>query len=103
MITGGSAGVGRAIARKFAEEGAQIGLIARGEERLDAAVSEIVERGGRALACSGDVADAEAVEHAAAQIEDAFGPIDIWINAAMATVFSPFTEMTPTNSAGSPR
>ena len=95
VITGGSAGVGRAVARKFAEEGAQIGLIARGEERLDAAVSEIVEQGGRALACSVDVSDPEAVERAAAQIEDAFGPIDIWVNAAMATVFSPFSEMTP--------
>ena len=94
VITGGSAGVGRAIARLFAEEGAQIGLIARGQERLDAAVSEVVDRGGRALACPADVADADAVEHAAAQIEDAFGPIDVWINAAMVTVFSPFAEMT---------
>ena len=93
-ITGGSAGVGRAIARMFADEGAQIGLIARGQGRLDAAVSEVVERGGRALACPADVADPDAVERAAAQIEDAFGAIDIWINAAMATVFSPFEEMT---------
>ncbi len=93
VITGGSAGVGRAIARRFAEEGARIGLIARGQQRLEAAVAEVVERGGRALACPADVSDADAVERAAAQIEDAFGPIDLWINAAMVTVFSPFAEL----------
>ncbi len=95
VITGGSAGVGRAVAYLFASEGARIGLIARGEDRLNVTVSEIVERGGRAMACPADVADAQAVEQAAGLIEDAFGPIDIWINAAMVTVFSPFLEMTP--------
>lgn len=95
VITGASAGVGRAIARRFAEEGAQIGLIARGEDRLNAAAAEVVERGGRAVACPADVADPDAVEQAAAQIEDAFGPIDVWVNAAMVTVFGEFLEITP--------
>lgn len=95
VITGASAGVGRAVAREFARHGAHIGLIARDRQRLEAARSEIEAAGGRALELSADVADAEQVERAAATVEDTFGPIDIWINGAMTTVFSPFIEIRP--------
>lgn len=95
VVTGASAGVGRAVARRFATDGARIGLIARNAERLEKAAAEVRERGGEALACPLDVADADAVESAAARIEEAFGPIDIWINVAMATIFAPVTEISP--------
>jgi NAD(P)-dependent dehydrogenase (short-subunit alcohol dehydrogenase family) len=92
VITGASAGVGRATARRFARDRARIGLIARGLDGLEAAKREVEELGGRALAIPCDVADAEAVEQAAALVEHQFGPIDIWINNAMASVFSPVKE-----------
>jgi short-subunit dehydrogenase len=95
VITGASAGVGRAAARLLAEQGAAVGLIARGKNRLDAAAREVEERGSRAHAVSADVADAGAVEHAAAEIEDALGPIDVWVNNAMTTVFAPLANTTP--------
>ncbi|MEN6336493.1 MAG: SDR family oxidoreductase [Phycisphaerales bacterium] len=96
VITGGSAGVGRATARAFAGRGARIALLARGKDRLDQAVQDVKERGAAdALAVAVDVADAGQVENAAQQIEEKFGPIDIWVNDAMTTVFAPFTEMTP--------
>lgn len=95
VVTGASAGVGRAIVREFAKRGAQIGLLARGHEGLEGARKDIEARGGKALAIPTDVADANQVEAAASQIEEAFGPIDIWINVAMASVFSPFKEMKP--------
>jgi NAD(P)-dependent dehydrogenase (short-subunit alcohol dehydrogenase family) len=94
-ITGASAGVGRATVRRFAREGASIGLIARGEERLEAAAREVEELGGQALVLPLDVADSDAVEDAASRIEDRFGPIDVWVNNAMATVFAPVRDMTP--------
>jgi short-subunit dehydrogenase len=94
VITGASAGVGRATARKFAERGARIGLIARGDEGLRAAERDVNERGGVAVTVVADVADAEAVEHAAAVIEERLGPIDTWINNAMTSVFAPVKEMT---------
>ncbi len=94
-ITGASAGVGRAAARAFAREGAAVGLIARGRERLDVACAELESLGSRAVAVETDVADADAVETAAARIEDALGPIDVWVNNAMATVFAPLHEITP--------
>jgi short-subunit dehydrogenase len=93
-ITGASAGVGRAAAQAFARHGAQIGLIARGDAGLEGARREVEELGGKAIAIPTDVADANAVERAAALIEEAFGPIDIWVNDAMESVFSPFKEMT---------
>jgi len=93
-LTGASAGVGRALARRFARDGAQIGLIARDPGRLDATAAEVEDLGGRALAIPCDVADAAAVDAAADRIESAFGPIDIWINAAMVTVLSPVHAMT---------
>src|SRR5438477_7715625 len=95
VITGASAGVGRAIARKFATNGARIGLLARGREGLEAARKEVEELGGKALVVSVDVAYSDQVEAAAAQIEAELGEIDIWINNAMASVFSPIKEMTP--------
>jgi short-subunit dehydrogenase len=95
VITGASAGVGRATAIAFAKRGAKIGLLARGKDRLEAARSEVAAYGGEAVAVPTDVADPDAVEHAAETIETHFGPIDIWVNNAMTTVFSPFAEITP--------
>jgi NAD(P)-dependent dehydrogenase (short-subunit alcohol dehydrogenase family) len=95
VITGASAGVGRATARRFAKDGAQIALLARGRDGLEAARNEVEELGGRAIVILVDVADADQVEAAAAQIERELGEIDIWINNAMASVFSPIQEMTP--------
>jgi NAD(P)-dependent dehydrogenase (short-subunit alcohol dehydrogenase family) len=95
FITGASAGVGRATAREFARSGAWIGLFGRGRAGLEAARDEVEARGGRALVLVGDVADAERVEEAAAEVEEELGPIDVWINNAMVSVFSPVAEMTP--------
>lgn len=95
VITGASAGLGRAIAREFGKHGANVGLIARGVDGLDAARREIEDAGGRALVLPLDVADSKAVEQAAARVEEQFGPIDIWINNAMVSVFSPVKEMLP--------
>ncbi len=95
VITGASAGVGRAAVREFAKHGAWVGLIARGEDGLEAARSEVEAAGGRALVLPVDVADAADVESAAQRVEDELGPIDIWVNNAMASVFSPIKEMTP--------
>lgn len=94
MITGASAGVGRAIVRRFAQDKARIGLIARGQDRLEAAAREVREAGGEALVLPLDVADANAVEAAADVLERKFGPIDIWINVAMVTVMAPVAKMT---------
>jgi NAD(P)-dependent dehydrogenase (short-subunit alcohol dehydrogenase family) len=95
VVTGASAGLGRATVRAFARRGACLGLLARGREGLQAARREVESLGGRALAISTDVADAEQVEAAAAAVEAEFGPIDIWVNNAMLSVFSPAKEMTP--------
>ena len=94
VITGASAGVGRATVRAFARRGASIGLLARGVDGLEAARKEVEALGGKALALPLDVADSEAVGVAAARVEEVFGPIDIWINNAMVSVFSPVKEMT---------
>jgi NAD(P)-dependent dehydrogenase (short-subunit alcohol dehydrogenase family) len=93
VVTGASAGVGRATVCEFARRGARIGLLARGQEGLDAAAREVELLGGKALACSVDMADAEAVERAAAEIEEKFGPIDVWVNNAMVTMFAPLKIM----------
>jgi NAD(P)-dependent dehydrogenase (short-subunit alcohol dehydrogenase family) len=95
VVTGASAGVGRATALAFARQGASVGAIARGEERLDATRREIEQAGGRAETVSADVADAEAVDDAAGRIESALGPIDVWVNNAMATVFAPLEKTGP--------
>ena len=94
VITGASAGVGRATARLFAQRGAHLGLLARGIDGLEGARKDVERMGRKALALSVDVANAEAVEKAAEEVESQLGPIDIWINNAMASVFSPIKEMT---------
>ncbi len=94
VITGASAGVGRAVARAFARRGASIALLARGAAGLDGARREVEEAGGRALVMPTDVSDPDAVESAALRTESEFGPIDVWINNAMTSVFSPVKDMT---------
>ena len=94
VITGASAGVGRATVREFARRGAWIGLIARGKDGLEGARREVEAMGGKALVLPTDVADPEQVEDAARRVEKKLGPIDIWINNAMTSVFSPIKEMT---------
>ncbi len=95
VVTGASGGVGRAIAHAFAKRGAHLGLLARGEAGLDDARREVVELGGQALVVPTDVADADQVEAAAEAVEARFGPIDTWVNDAMATVFARFIETSP--------
>src|SRR6185312_5997289 len=95
VITGASAGLGRAAAREFGRHGAKVGLLARGIEGLEGAKREIESMGGIALAIPTDVADSEAVEHAAALVEERLGPINIWVNNAMTSVFSPVKQMKP--------
>jgi NAD(P)-dependent dehydrogenase (short-subunit alcohol dehydrogenase family) len=87
--------VGRATVRAFAKEKARIGLLARGREGLEAAAREVKAYGGESLVLPVDVANAEQVEEAAAAVEKDLGPIDVWINNAMVSVFSPITQMTP--------
>lgn len=94
-VTGASAGVGRATVERFARTGARIGLIARGKDRLEQAAAEVERLGGRALVLPLDVVDENAVDDAAAQIERSFGPIDVWVNNAMATTFGRVTDITP--------
>ncbi|HEY3039454.1 MAG TPA: SDR family oxidoreductase [Pyrinomonadaceae bacterium] len=95
LITGASAGIGRATARAFARQRADIGLLARGRDGLEATQREVESLGGRAIVLPVDVANAEQVEQAAEIVEREFGPIDIWINNAMVSVFSPVKSMTP--------
>jgi short-subunit dehydrogenase len=95
VITGASAGVGRATARAFARRGARIGLLARGEDGLEGARADVEKDGGEALAIPTDVAHSKDVEAAAEAVEKRFGPIGIWVNNAMTTVFSPLREITP--------
>jgi short-subunit dehydrogenase len=95
VVTGASAGVGRAAARAFANAGADVALLARNEQALQAAQREIEATGRRALVLPVDVADASAVAAAAAQTESVLGPIDVWVNNAMVTVVSPVAELRP--------
>src|SRR5439155_4437481 len=93
VITGASAGVGRATVRAFARLGASVGLIARGREGLEAAAKDVEVEGGRALVLPLDVADPGAVDAAAQEIESTLGPIEVWVNNAMTSVFAPFQEI----------
>jgi NAD(P)-dependent dehydrogenase (short-subunit alcohol dehydrogenase family) len=93
VITGASAGIGRAAARLYGERGASVALIARGQAGLDGAVRDVEDAGGKALAIPCDVADYAQVQDAARQAEEFFGPIDVWINDAFTSVFSPFAEI----------
>lgn len=95
VVTGASAGVGRATVQEFARRGASIGLIARGRAGLEGARRDVEAEGGRALVLPLDVSDSDAVEAAAEKVEDELGPIDVWVNNAMLSVFSPVKEMTP--------
>jgi short-subunit dehydrogenase len=95
VITGASGGVGRAAARRFGADGARVGLIARGRRGLEGAAREVEQAGGQALALPLDVADYDQVEAAAASVEEAFGPIDVWVNDAMVTVYAEFLDIEP--------
>ncbi len=95
VITGASAGIARATAQQFGARGANVGLLARGQAGLDGAVADVEAAGGKALAIPTDVADYDQVEAAAERAEDAFGPIDVWINVAFTSVFAPFTQIKP--------
>ncbi len=95
VVTGASAGVGRAVVRAFAARGAHVALIARGVDGLEGARAEVESMGGRALVLPLDVADAAAVEAAAERVERELGPIDVWVNDAMVSVFAPVIETTP--------
>lgn len=94
MVTGASAGLGRAIAHAFAKQRARIGLIARNRQALEACSEEVRLLGGQALVLPLDVSDAPSIEQAASRLEETFGPIDVWVNNAMVSVFSPVKEMT---------
>ncbi|CAN5663132.1 hypothetical protein BH09ACT8_BH09ACT8_15040 [soil metagenome] len=93
VITGASAGVGRAVVRAFGERGANITLLARGQSGLDGAVKDVESAGGQALAIPTDVADYEQVASAAERAEEKFGPIDVWVNVAFTSVFAPFHDI----------
>lgn len=95
VVTGASAGIGRATAVRFGSAGDKVALLARGEAGLAGAAREVEAAGGHALTLVADVADAEGVEAAAERIEAELGPIDVWINSAMATIFSPVVDITP--------
>ncbi|MHB1951284.1 MAG: SDR family oxidoreductase [Acidiferrobacteraceae bacterium] len=95
VITGASAGVGRATARTFAREGARLALIARGRDRLESTRKEIEDLGGEATVFPGDVSTHGFLAMVAREVEERLGPIDIWINNAMASVFSPVKMLQP--------
>jgi NAD(P)-dependent dehydrogenase (short-subunit alcohol dehydrogenase family) len=95
VITWASAGVGRAVAHRFAKHGATVGLIARGREGLEAAAREIRQAGGRTVVLPCDVSDADAVEEVAVRMGREAGEFDIWINAAMVTMLAPFPRVEP--------
>jgi NADP-dependent 3-hydroxy acid dehydrogenase YdfG len=93
VVTGASAGVGRTTAREFGEHGAKVALLARGEDGLEGAKKEVEAAGGVALPIPTDVTDPEQVEAAAQRAEDELGPIDVWVNDAIAVIFSPFKDI----------
>jgi len=95
VVTGASAGVGRAIVREFAKHGASIGLLARSRDGLEGARREVEEAGERAIAVQTDMSDPQQVEDAADTVTRELGPIDVWVNVAMVTVLSPAVDMTP--------
>ncbi len=95
VVTGASAGVGRATALEFASRGYDVAILARNQQRLDTAAAEIRQKGVKALPIVADVADFDAVDTAAGQVEQELGPIDVWVNNAMTTVFSPVEKLKP--------
>jgi short-subunit dehydrogenase len=95
VVTGASAGVGRAAAKAFGSRGGRVALVARGAESLEGAARDVRDAGGEPLVVAADVADASRVEEAAETVESELGPIDVWVNNAMTTVFAPFAEIEP--------
>ncbi|HZK81889.1 MAG TPA: SDR family NAD(P)-dependent oxidoreductase, partial [Humisphaera sp.] len=95
VVTGASGGVGRATVRKLGERGAKVVLLARGKDGLAGAKRDVESLGGQALAIPTDVSHFDQVEAAAEQAEQEFGPIDLWVNNAMVSMYSPFMDMTP--------
>lgn len=95
VVTGASGGVGRATARALADRGASVVLVARGTEGLEGAKHEVESRGGRALVVQADVSKFDQVQTAATRAEEHFGPLDLWINNAMVSMYSPFMHMSP--------
>ena len=95
VVTGGTAGVGRATVRMFAEQGWDVAVLARGEDGLVGATEDVLDRGRRALPVTVDVADADAVDRAAGKVEDELGPIDVWVNNAFAGWLAPFMDVSP--------
>jgi NAD(P)-dependent dehydrogenase (short-subunit alcohol dehydrogenase family) len=95
VITGASGGIGRATAQAFARPGARIALLARGVRGLEGAKAEVEAAGAEALAIPTDIASYDQIERAAAQVEERWGRIDVWVNNAMATVLAPITELSP--------
>ena len=95
VVTGASAGLGRAIAQEFGKAGTRVGLISRDQAALNAAAAEVEQLGGTAATYVADESNDQAVENAAAHFEEHLGPIDVWVNNAMVSVFSPIKEMEP--------
>jgi NAD(P)-dependent dehydrogenase (short-subunit alcohol dehydrogenase family) len=95
VITGASGGIGRAAARRFAADGARIALVAQGRHGLEGAAREVERAGGEAIVLPVDVADHDQVEAAAPSVEDGFGPIDVWVNDAMVTLYAEFLDIEP--------
>jgi NAD(P)-dependent dehydrogenase (short-subunit alcohol dehydrogenase family) len=95
VVTGASAGLGRATALEFARRGCHVAILARNATRLEAAAEELRRYGVSALPIVSDVAEAEAVDAAAERVEEESGPIDVWVNNAMATIFAPFQRINP--------
>jgi NAD(P)-dependent dehydrogenase (short-subunit alcohol dehydrogenase family) len=95
VVTGGSAGVGRAAVRAFASAGDDVAVLARGEGGISAAAADVAAAGRRGLAVPTDVADETAVEAAADRVDRELGPVDVWVNCAFSSVFAPFTEIRP--------
>jgi NAD(P)-dependent dehydrogenase (short-subunit alcohol dehydrogenase family) len=93
VVTGASAGIGRATAREFGSRGARVALLARGTKGLEGAAREVREAGGTALVIPVDVAEYDELDAAATQVEQEFGPIDVWVNVGFTAVFAPFHEV----------